>query len=84
MDSNSKRMFIYSKLKDEGYIKQSGSSYKTSMIPNPDSEDGFWNLKGKNGVVTFIKNNYEEIYKILERDGVFVLNKIEGDVKYEF
>lgn len=77
-------MFLYNKLREENYIKQSGAFYKTDIIPNPDSEDGGWNLKGKSEVLKFIKNNFNEIYDILEKDEIFILNKIEGDVKYEF
>ena len=43
-----------------------------------------WSFKGKNEVVKFISENFEEIYKALDKDEVFVLNKLGGDVKYEF
>ena len=76
--------FLYNIMKDGNYLKQSGSSYKIDIINNPDSEDGVWSFKGKNEVVKFISENFEEIYEALDKDEVFVLNKLGGDVKYEF
>lgn len=59
-------------LQRKGYVRTQGSYLKTSLLAESGKEHSF---QGSGRYGEWVKANYEELYKILEADGVFDVGK---------